>query len=106
MGNGGASNTGSTPFPCEVGAALQRNCWGCHGQQLMYAAPMPLTTWETVQGMTRDGQEKIFQRITKRMHDVREPMPPSGACAPGGPCKPTPQEIAVLDAWIAQGAPR
>jgi hypothetical protein len=66
---------------------------------------MPLMTWEQVQQNTKDGAEKIFQRISKRVHDLREPMPPSAVCAPGGPCKPTAQEIAILDNWVAQGGP-
>jgi hypothetical protein len=96
----------STPFPCEVGAAIQRNCWDCHGPVLNHAAPMPLTSYESVHQPTRDGSgEQIFQRIAKRIHDIRDPMPPSAICAPGGPCKPTAQEMATLDAWIAAGAP-
>ena len=79
---------GATPFPCEVGAALQRNCWSCHGAALDHAAPMHLTSWDDVQQLTRDLTEQIFQRIEKRVHDVRDPMPPTAICAPGGPCPP------------------
>src|SRR5437773_8979613 len=58
---------GSTPFPCAVGAALQRNCWSCHGVNLDNAAPMHLTSWEAVHQTTRDGAEQIFQRIGERI---------------------------------------
>lgn len=104
-GGQGSAGGGNTPFPCAVGAALQRNCWQCHGDPLNNAAPMHLTTWESVHQMTRDGTEQIFERIQKRVHDNRDPMPPTAICAQTGDCKPTAAEMQTLDQWIAQGAP-
>jgi Copper type II ascorbate-dependent monooxygenase, C-terminal domain/Copper type II ascorbate-dependent monooxygenase, N-terminal domain len=102
----GNPNSGNTPFPCLVGAALSRNCWQCHGPQLQYGAPMHLTNWEAVQANTKaEPIEPIYKRIGERIHDNRSPMPPAAACAPNGDCRPTPEEIQTLDAWIAQGAP-
>ena len=92
-------SSGGTPFPCEVGAALQSKCWGCHGVQQNYGAPVPLTSWEAVHHPTVDGTEAIYQRMKRRIHDTASPMPPLG--------QPplTAQEIALLDAWVDQGGP-
>src|SRR5262245_40055514 len=88
-----------TPFPCDVGVALQTKCWGCHGQEKSYGATTTLLTYEDAHTMTRDGTQEIYQRMAKRIHDTSSPMPMRGFPAL------TAQELATLDAWIAQGAP-
>lgn len=91
--------SGNTPFPCEVGAVLQDKCWECHGNPRQYGAPMSLLNWEDVHRKTKDGQEQIYQRMHTRIHSDRDPMPP--------PLNPTltADQMSVLDAWIAAGAP-
>lgn len=90
---------GSTLLPCEIGATLQAKCWECHGPVLNYGAPMHLIWWEDAQGSTKDGKEKIFQRMRGRIHSSAAPMPPRGF-APL-----TASEMALLDSWVDQGAP-
>ena len=90
---------GSTPLPCDVQTVLATKCWGCHGAQTNYAAPMSLTKDEDVHKMTRDGAEQIYQRMSKRIHDTSASMPPKGFAAL------TKSELTTLDAWIAQSAP-
>jgi cytochrome c551/c552 len=98
-GNGGQGATGSTPFPCAVGAVLQTKCWSCHGAERNYGAPMTLLTDEDVHAMTHDGTQQIYQRMSARIHDAASPMPMKGFPAL------TPAETSTLDTWIAQGAP-
>lgn len=91
--------SGNTMFPCDVGAALQSKCWGCHGVPTNYGAPMSLTTWEDVHKLTHDGTEEIFQRMKERIHDSGSPMPPK--LYP----RLTMSETDTLDQWIDAGAP-
>src|SRR5574341_2196010 len=67
---------------------------------------MHLTSWEAVHQPTRDNSgTQIFLRMGERIHNNRDPMPPSGWFNAGGAPKPTADEIKTLDDWIAQGAP-
>jgi mono/diheme cytochrome c family protein len=95
----GVTSAGLTPFPCQVGAVLQSKCWTCHGAEKSYGAPMQLLYSEDVHAKTRDGQEEIYQRISKRIHDASSPMPMKGFPAL------TSAETSILDAWVAQGGP-
>ncbi len=93
------SVVGNTPFPCDVGRALQSKCWGCHGIPTNYGAPMSLTSTEAVHEATRDGSEALYQRMKERIHSASAPMPPMPFP------RLTPAETAVLDTWIDAGAP-
>src|ERR1051325_7429824 len=95
----GMTSQGSTLFPCDVGAVLQTKCWGCHGVEKNYGAPMTLVTDTDVHAKTRDGTQEIYQRIAQRIHNPASPMPMRGFPAL------TPTELATLDAWLNQGAP-
>jgi cytochrome c551/c552 len=95
----GTATQSSSLFPCEVGAALQAKCWGCHGAEKNYGAPMALLDDQDAHAKTHDGTQEVYQRISQRIHDPASPMPMRGFPAL------TPSEMATLDAWIAQGAP-
>jgi hypothetical protein len=93
---------GASPLPCDVAKVLQDKCWSCHGATLSYTAPMHLTTWEATHAATReDPATPVFTRMGQRIHDPANPMPP-----PTWPTRLTAGETAVLDRWIAAGAPR
>ncbi len=87
------------PF-CKVEAIVKAKCQSCHGETMIAGAPMPLLTHAdyTAQGkVTTD--KPVFTLIGERIHDVQRPMPPQGLTPV------TDDEKAVIDAWIAAGAP-
>jgi hypothetical protein len=97
-GSGGSGTNGAALYPCDVGAILQTKCWECHGDQTTYGAPMSLTHYESVQALTVDGTETVYQRMSERIAD--NTMPP-----PNWEPRLTSDEIATLQNWIQQGAP-
>jgi len=80
----------SDGLPCDVQKVIADRCQRCHGETPKFGAPMKLVSWTDV----HDKAQVVGQRI----HDPRSPMPP-GAPLPDA-------ERAVLDDWIAKGAPR
>lgn len=94
-----SGESGSTPFPCDVGHTIATKCWGCHGNPRQYGAPMTLLDWEDVHKKTVDGQEQIYQRMHERIHSTSNPMPPPGNGTLSA------DDLNTLDSWIANGAP-
>ena len=92
---------GQTPLPPEVDAVIVPMCQPCHSDPVKMYASMPIVTWEDVQDFApkhSDGPP-VYELMHRRIHDARAPMPP----------KRQPQlsreQLATLDAWIAQCAP-
>jgi hypothetical protein len=96
-----AKLTSSTPLPCDVEAIVAQNCRSCHGTTPQFGAPMSLVTWEDLNAPAKtDATKKVFQLVGTRIHDDVHPMPqPPNA-------RLTAADTAVLDGWIAQGAPK
>jgi hypothetical protein len=99
QGGSGGTATGSTPFPCDVGTVLASKCWSCHGDETQFGAPMRLTSWESVHATYGEENTPVYQRVQARIHDTASPMPPLN-----NP-RLSAEEKAILDAWVAQGAP-
>ncbi len=97
-GSGGAGTGGS--LPCDVDAILDANCRSCHAASPIYGAPMPLVTSADLHAALKsDPSKKVFEQIAVRIHDDKVPMPP----APNA--RLSDADAAVMDAWIAAGAP-
>jgi hypothetical protein len=99
--SGQAAATHATPLPCDVAKVLSDRCWSCHGAELQYTAPMHLSSWDAVHAPSKsDASKPTYVRIGERIHDTSNPMPPST-----WPARPSAAELAVLDRWVAAGAP-
>ena len=96
--SGPAGEPTAASLPCDVRTVLEQNCQRCHASPPRFGAPMPLVTWADTQAST-PGQpsKKVFTRIGEAIHDPVAPMPQGGRLAAA--------DTAVLDAWIAAGAP-
>ena len=87
-------------LPEDVVEILERRCWACHGDPTDRFAPMPLVTWSDFHGCHYPEQtEPDYERMRIRINSERFPMPPT--------LEPqlTEEERAVLNRWIAAGAP-
>lgn len=95
-------DTGTTPaadLPCEIDELLAQRCRSCHSDPPL-GAPMPLVTREDLLApSTVDATQSFADRALVRMRDAALPMPPM----PGSPVPSA--EIAMLEAWLADGAP-
>jgi len=78
-----------TGFPCDVGAALQAACAGCH------AGATRITAFRT-----RDDLLSLQARVGQRLASTTAPMPPRGSSRPL-----TADEQTLLESWVAQGMP-
>jgi hypothetical protein len=93
-------DTSSTPLPCEVDAVFAAHCRECHAAVPQYGAPMPLMTWEDLHAPAKSDPSKlVYQLVETRIHDDQAPMP-----QPPNP-RLDDATSAVLDTWIAAGAP-
>lgn len=98
-----ASNglAGASALPCEVASILSEHCSLCHGATPQFTAPMSLVTWEHLTtGTPSNLAVPVQQTVLARVKDELQPMPPV----------PNPrlsaEEIGVLEAWVAAGAPK
>lgn len=112
-GDGGASSTGSGSsssgqgggsasggLPCDVEDILVDNCQKCHSNPPVFGAPMPLVTYADLQAPSKlDPAQKVYERVSKRIHDAAAPMPQP----PNAPLGAS--DLKVMDDWIAAGAP-
>ena len=89
---------GPTPLPTDVQEIVNRECGSCHAQTPVGGAPMPLVTWEAMHAVAVTNHAlPVFELVGMRIHDAVHPMPATGRLPAA--------ELAVLDAWIAAGAP-
>jgi hypothetical protein len=92
--------TGDTPLPPEIVDVLERRCWKCHSDPVQNYAPMPLVSWQDVQAPRHEtNPDPVYVVIGARIHSERFPMPPEREP------QLTDDELATLDAWIAECAP-
>jgi len=84
---------------CQALGVLRTSCQGCHGAQLAYGAPMPLVTHGDTQAASPSDGSPVHQGIGARIHDAVSPMPPTSQP------QLTPEQKALIDTWIAEGAP-
>ncbi|HEX6243164.1 MAG TPA: hypothetical protein VFZ61_19760 [Polyangiales bacterium] len=83
---------------CEVKALLDAKCVDCHDGEGTAGAPMALDSYASTQSSAPLSQGKrVYEAIGERIHDSQRPMPPANDLSA--------QQLAVLDAWIAAGAP-
>ena len=86
-------------LPCDVAAIVSQHCASCHGKPLL--APVPLlTAADFAAPLPGDDEQPVYRRARARLSDAQRPMPPRGA-----PTTPSDEERALLDAWLARGAP-
>jgi mono/diheme cytochrome c family protein len=86
-------------LPCEIDAFLAARCRGCHVPG--GAGPMPLVTHDDlVAASFVDPSLRVVDRVVARIQNEASPMPP----APGTPASA--DEIAMIEAWIADGTPQ
>jgi Copper type II ascorbate-dependent monooxygenase, C-terminal domain/Copper type II ascorbate-dependent monooxygenase, N-terminal domain len=86
---------------CQVQAILRDNCQECHGAQPLFGAPMPLVTFDNLHAHAVTNPSLfVYEMVGRRIHDDKNPMPP-----PTTNRRLATQDAAVVDAWIAAGAP-
>lgn len=101
-----AQSKDTIDFGVEVKPILARHCFACHGPDQAESG-LDLTDPQTVLDLTLDSglhavvagdpdASELLRRV--RSTDELEKMPPEGEPL-------TPEEIAILERWIAQGAP-
>jgi hypothetical protein len=86
-------------LPCDVKSIIDEKCSECHGPLQQFGALMPLVSWNDFDApAVSDGSRKVSSLVPERIHHPTSRMPP----APYDPLSA--DELAVIDAWIAQGA--
>lgn len=94
----GCASAPATPLPPPVLEIVQAECGRCHAAQPRGGAPMSLVTWEAMHApAVTDPSLRVFQMVARRIHDEADPMPATGLLPSA--------DLAVLDDWIAAGAP-
>jgi hypothetical protein len=84
-------------LPTDVARVLQGACVSCHAATPRYGAPMPLVTYADLQrAAPSNAARRVWQLMGERVHDPVRPMPPTRLAA---------ADLAVIDAWVAAGAP-
>ena len=92
----GASGAAVDSEWCRALGVFRQNCQSCHGSELRFGAPMPLTSFDELQATSvSDTEQTVAQRVKARIHDGARPMPPGGMPA---------EDLALLDAWFAAGS--
>jgi hypothetical protein len=91
---------GPSGLPCDVEKTLADNCGKCHGATPAFGAPMPLVTHtDLVAPAKSDPSKKVYELVTRRIHDDGQPMPPPPNA------RLSSVDLGVLDSWAAAGAP-
>jgi hypothetical protein len=95
-----AGHAASAVLPCDVDALLAKYCRTCHVAG--GSAPMKLIQPADFAAMSpSDTTRRVLQTTQERLHtaDTKRAMPPAGYA------KPSSDEVALLDAWLAAGSP-
>jgi hypothetical protein len=92
----GAGTGAVTGLPCDVQQLLENRCIGCH----LGPSPAALLTYDDLLKPSSDASKTLAQKSLERMKSTTAPMPPAPAVAP------TPEEIAVFEAWITASTPK
>lgn len=96
----GRPSTGATALPCDVAEVIETSCQGCHAREPGLLAPMALVTLEDLRAPAiSDPSLAVRELVARRIHDAERPMPPPASR------RLTPDELAVLDAFLGAGAP-
>jgi hypothetical protein len=86
-------------MPCAVEQLLKTRCQGCHSAQAK--SGVPLMTLENLMAPSKvDANVPTYARAAARMASTERPMPPMGKGTPV-----TPEELALFQAWVDDGAP-
>jgi hypothetical protein len=94
------SSASGGQLPCDVDAIFARSCRGCHASPPVFGAPMALGSHTDLHAVSAaDPSKRIYERVMARVHADSRPMPPPPNA------RLSSEELAVLDRWIAAGAP-
>jgi hypothetical protein len=97
---GSAAPSGGLPLPCNVSAVIAKHCTTCHGKTPRLGAPMSLVSAEDFQQPAMsDHSRKVYERVSVRIADATNPMPPSSSS------KLSADELSALTKWATSGAP-
>jgi Copper type II ascorbate-dependent monooxygenase, C-terminal domain/Copper type II ascorbate-dependent monooxygenase, N-terminal domain len=95
---GGTATAAPGGLPCDVQKLLKDKCQTCHSNPPTGAAPMPLVTLADFDATSKVmPTQKISARVTARINDAKNPMPPAGRDAL------TAAEKTALGAFISGG---
>lgn len=84
--------------PQAVADVLAERCVECHASAPVSGAPMALSTYDALHAAAvTQPARPVYEVVADRIHDAARPMPPSGQLSA--------DEQAILDGWIAEGAP-
>jgi polyvinyl alcohol dehydrogenase (cytochrome) len=92
-----AAGIGDLP-PCDVANLIKQHCIECHGSMRHFGAPISLTSASAFRAPL-DNSTVVGQVVLERVQNSPRPMPP----VTRPPLSQT--EIAILQNWIAAGAP-
>ncbi len=91
------TTTSGLSLPTDVARVLQTRCVTCHSATPMYGAPMALTSYAATQAMAVSAPARpVWRLMGERVHDPVRPMPAT---------RLPDDELAVIDRWVAAGAP-
>jgi len=94
----GTGDGAASGLPCEIDELLATRCRQCHADPAKFGAPMPLVQRDDFMvPATTDPTRTVGDLVGERVHDAARPMPPTGLLAA--------DELAAIDAWLAEGAP-
>lgn len=85
---------------CGALSVFRSSCQGCHGNELVGGAPMPLVSYDDFMAPAlSDPQKKVHELIGPRIHDTARPMPPLSQTALNDP------DMTAVDTWLSAGVP-
>src|SRR5450755_2292224 len=83
-----------TDFDKDVKPVL-RGCWGCHSEKITSSGLSLERRSSILKGGNRGANPQLIIDAVKQTGDIK--MPPGGKLAP--------EQIAILERWVAQGMP-
>ncbi|MBS2026372.1 MAG: hypothetical protein JST54_00590 [Deltaproteobacteria bacterium] len=104
--DGGGSNDagvhdggcGPVSWDSQVQPIIQTYCLTCHGDPAAFGAPHPLASYGDTQKLSVEQPDTpVYTLMANKVASGQ--MPPSGA-------RPTPDEVQLINAWAAAGAPQ